>query len=134
MVPQALLVTALVLLAGAVNGENLVCTSSFEKIISSDCKTLYRCVWGKPVRMPDCSPGLIYSRQFGVCVYEGSEFDDCETKKGKKKILLSITLTRSRKFSLKRRDLLFEEFKLIFHLILFKFYSKEIIKYYTSYM
>lgn len=85
MVPQALLVTALVLLAGAVSGENLVCTSSFEKIISSDCKTLYRCVWGKPVRMPDCSPGLIYSRQFGVCVYEGSEFDDCETKKGKRK-------------------------------------------------
>lgn len=82
MVPRALLVTALVFLAGAVSGEDLVCTSNFERIISSDCKTLYRCVWGKPVRMPDCSPGLIYSRQFGVCVYEGSEFDDCGTQKG----------------------------------------------------
>lgn len=81
MVPRALLVTALVFLAGAVSGEDLVCTSNFERIISSDCKTLYRCVWGKPVRMPDCSPGLIYSRQFGVCVYEGSEFDDCGTQK-----------------------------------------------------
>ena len=35
--------------------------------------------------MPDCTPGLIYSRAYGVCVYVGSEFDDCGAKKGKKR-------------------------------------------------
>ncbi|XP_061195422.1 adhesive plaque matrix protein 2-like [Saccostrea echinata] len=83
MVSQTSVVVLLfVVLVGAVAGENVVCTSNFERILSDDCKTLHRCVWGKPVKMPDCSPGLIFSRQYGVCVYQGSEFDDCGSKKG----------------------------------------------------
>lgn len=86
MLPCVWAVTVLlVVTVGATSGENVVCTSNFERVVSEDCKTLHRCVWGKPIKMPDCTPGLIYSRAYGVCVYEGSEFDDCGAKKGKEK-------------------------------------------------
>jgi hypothetical protein len=79
MVPP-MLILVLVTLSKAVSAEDVVCTSDFEKIVSEDCKTLYQCDWGKPVKMPACPDGLVYSRQSYVCVHEGGEHDDCTAK------------------------------------------------------
>ena len=75
MVPSTLLLAlVLVVLGGAASAEDVVCTTDFEWILSEDCRTLHRCDWGVPKKMPDCAEGLIYSREHFVCVREGGRF------------------------------------------------------------
>lgn len=49
----------------------------FQIIPKLDCSGYYLCVYGKPVKMPDCPPGSIFSRTAHVCVPEDSIYNDC---------------------------------------------------------
>lgn len=62
-----------------VGSEDVKCASDFASFVSKDCTEMWQCVWGNPVKMPDCkAKGLIYSRQYKVCVWKNSAYDDCK--------------------------------------------------------
>ncbi|XP_021365437.1 uncharacterized protein LOC110458159 [Mizuhopecten yessoensis] len=67
------------LLAGHVRSKDDRCLSDFDSFVDKECRTMWQCVWGKAIKMPGCSSGLIYSKQHKVCVYKDSVYDDCET-------------------------------------------------------
>ena len=65
---------------GSISANDIKCKSAFDAVVTEDCQTMYRCVWGRPVKMPPCQEGLIFSPYYHVCVWKGSQFDECQFK------------------------------------------------------
>ena len=63
---------------GPVTGLDLDCkTDQFRIIPKPDCKGYFICVFGKPVEMPDCTAGSVFSQSAHVCVPANSIYNDC---------------------------------------------------------
>ncbi|KAK3101438.1 hypothetical protein FSP39_003609 [Pinctada imbricata] len=71
---------AIISIFGSSIADDVKCENRFGAIVTDDCKTLYRCVWGRPIKMPSCPSGLIFSPYYHVCVYRFSQFDECQYK------------------------------------------------------
>ncbi|KAL4226247.1 chitin binding [Mactra antiquata] len=59
----------------------------FQIIPKPDCSGYYLCVFGKPVPMPNCPPGSIFSNSAHVCVPENSIYDDCKDYNGGRPVI-----------------------------------------------
>jgi len=54
------------------------CTfGNYDIIPKDDCTGYFLCVYGKPVEMPPCPAGSVFSSGAHVCVPKGSIYDDC---------------------------------------------------------
>ncbi|KAL4226252.1 chitin binding [Mactra antiquata] len=59
----------------------------FQIIPKPDCSEFYFCVFGKPIAMPNCPPGSIFSSSAPVCVPENSIYNDCKDDNGDRPII-----------------------------------------------
>ncbi|XP_060076449.1 neurogenic locus notch homolog protein 1-like [Ylistrum balloti] len=71
-------IVVLAVAISAAQGFEPKCRNSFDAVLSPDCRTLYQCIWGRPMEMPPCLSGLVFSRTYRVCVPEKSKYDDCK--------------------------------------------------------
>ncbi|XP_052761462.1 uncharacterized protein LOC128204137 [Mya arenaria] len=77
-ITTALFAMAASTLVIAAHDEPVQCILGVYQIIGkADCTGYILCVFGKPMEMPPCPPGSVFSSSAKVCVPKGSTFDDC---------------------------------------------------------
>ncbi|WAR27130.1 hypothetical protein MAR_012834 [Mya arenaria] len=65
--------------------------SNLQDIIGkADCTGFFLCVFGKPIEMPPCPPGSVFSSSVNVCVPKGSVYDDCKQPTEKSRIHMPV--------------------------------------------
>ncbi|XP_052778857.1 uncharacterized protein LOC128216337 [Mya arenaria] len=71
--------------------ELVQCTLGVYQIIGkADCTGFFLCVFGKPIEMPPCPPGSVFSSSVNVCVPKGSVYDDCKQPTEKSRIHMPV--------------------------------------------
>ena len=71
---------AVVAIAAGVQALPKCTTGGYQLIPKEDCVGYFLCVFGRPVEMPDCPSGSVFSTAGHVCVPKGSIYDDCKAE------------------------------------------------------
>ncbi|GAB1606159.1 hypothetical protein Ahia01_000898300, partial [Argonauta hians] len=58
-----------------------------------NCNKYYFCIYGRPILMPSCEPGLVWSQRGSACVEINSYWDDCKPSSIKNVIPTQSTTT-----------------------------------------